>query len=93
MQGASFGLFAGSINTGAVLENISVSGKLSVAPSDLIKPETTIGLLCGMGYREDIDISAITAEALLPSDEYTDPIELVVDGNTVTVAIKQQNQD
>ena len=89
MNGASFGLLAGSINSNAVLENVSVGGKLTVTPSGLIDSNTTIGLLCGMGYNGNVDISAITAEALLPSDNYTDPIELNIDGNTVTVIVKE----
>lgn len=88
-QDANFGLLAGTINSNATLENISVSGKLSVTPSNLINSDTTIGLLCGMGDIGDIDISAIIAEALLPSDEYTDPIELNVDGNMVSVKVKK----
>ena len=88
-QGASFGLFAGTIHSDATLEGVTVSGKLSVTPSSLITSATTIGLLCGMGEVGEIDISSISAEALLPTDEYTDPIELDIDGNTVTVIIKQ----
>ena len=89
MQGASFGLFAGRISSGATLEGVSVSGKLSVTPSSLITSDTEIGLLCGMGDVGSIDISSISAEALLPPDDYTDPIELVIDGNVVSVVIKQ----
>lgn len=89
MQGASFGLFAGRISSGATLEGVSVSGKLSVTPSSLITSDTEIGLLCGMGDVGSIDISSISAEALLPPDDYTDPIELVIDGNMVIVVIKR----
>lgn len=87
LPNANFGLFAGTIASGAKLENVEISGKLVISPSPLITENTTIGVFCGEGSVGSVDISGIRVEALPPADEYTDPITLVVSGNTVKVVI------
>ncbi len=85
LPNASFGLFAGTVAAGATLENLEISGKLVITPSPLITESTTIGVFCGEGTPGTLDISGIRVEVLPPADEYTDPITVVVSGNTVTV--------
>ncbi|MBQ8689448.1 MAG: hypothetical protein IJ515_03695 [Clostridia bacterium] len=83
---ASFGLFAGTLYD-ATLTNVAISGKIVITPTPLIDESTTIGLLCGMGELHGIDITGIRLEALAPEDEYTDPITVTADGNTVVITV------
>jgi len=59
MQGATFGLLAGSIADGVKLENITVSGTLLISENCYPQDNYLIGLLTGSGTA-DIDISSIT---------------------------------
>ena len=83
---ASFGLFAGTLYD-ATLTNVAISGKIVITPTPLITASTTVGLLCGMGDVQGIDITGIRCEALAPEDEYTAPITVTTDGNTVLIAV------
>lgn len=87
--GGSFGLFAGRIFEGATLENVTVSGKLTVSSEatngsiTAINGDHSIGLVCGTGYEYcNIDYSAITVEALNEGTRYT--VTVSADGNTVS---------
>ena len=60
MQGTSYGLLAGAIYEGAVLQNVTVSGTIEVG-KDCYRPgDYNVGLLFGTGSRADMDMSGIT---------------------------------
>jgi len=84
---ASFGLLTGSLASASSLDGVAVSGKIVITPTPLIDENTTIGLLCGMGDVTGFDLSGISCEALEPEDEYTSPISVTVNGNTVYVTV------
>lgn len=84
-NGASYGLLCGTLASGATLDSVHISGKIAVTSSMLILNYTpSIGLICGSGSAEGIDISDITCEALESTDG-SNPITLTVEGNKVTV--------
>lgn len=81
MQGAAFGLLAGSVSEEASFENVSVTGTLYISkncyPSDY-----TIGLLCGSGSTDGVNY---TIDCVAPEDD-ADNISITVnDDDTVTV--------
>ncbi len=87
--GGSFGLFAGRIFEGATLENVTVSGKLTVSSEatngsiTAVNGDHSIGLVCGTGYEYcNIDYSAITVVALNEGTRFT--VTVSADGNTVS---------
>lgn len=84
---ASFGLLCGTLAGGARLEGVKISGSIVITPTPLITEDTTVGLLCGSGSVGDIDISAITCVAIEPTDDYTDPISLEIEGNAVRITV------
>lgn len=82
MQGASFGLLCGSAASGAVFENVNVTGKLLISPNCYPQSDYTIGLLSGSGSCEGVsyDISCSVAE------DNTDAISVTVhDDGSVSV--------
>ena len=86
-QDAAFGLFAGSVDASVVFEDFTVkNSKLQINVGASILDNTSIGLFCGSGRTEGIDLSGITAELIGESDEKR---ELTVDGNEVTVIVRQ----
>lgn len=87
LPGASFALFAGVLDRGAVIDNITINGKLTVAPTPYITEDTIIGLFCGTGDPGNVDISGILAEALPPESEYDSGLEISVDGNAVIIVV------
>ena len=87
--GGSFGLFAGRINEGATLVNVSVSGSLTVSSDatngslTALNGDHSIGLVCGTGYEYcNIDYSSISVTALNEGTRYT--VTVSADGNTVS---------
>ena len=81
MQGATFGLLAGSISSEAALSGVSVSGRLLISENCYPQSDYTIGLLCGSGSSDGVtySIECLTAE------DNTDRISVAVDGSEVTV--------
>lgn len=86
MQGAAFGLLAGSIAEGVTLENITVSGTLLISENCYPQDNYLIGLLAGSGTA-DIDISSITC-AVAEEDSARLSIEVDDDGS-VTLKFAQ----
>lgn len=83
MQGASFGLLAGTVADGATLSDFRISGVLCISEACYPQSDYRIGLLCGIGNLPDIDLSGITCR---PAEENTDKITIEVDENgSVTV--------
>ncbi len=93
MPGASFGLFAGTLSPFSTLENVSVSGKLTVTPTPYITESTIIGLFCGTGDPKDMDISGIRCEALEPESDYDTGLSLEINGNTVVITVIPAKED
>ena len=84
---ASFGLLCGTLAGGATLEGVKISGSIVITPTPLITASTSVGLLCGSGSVGNMDISGITCVALEPTDDYTDPIAVTVEGNVVKITV------
>ena len=82
LQGASFGLLAGSVSEEAVFSNVSVSGNLYISENCYPQSDYTIGLLCGSGVCTGVtyDIHCSAAE------DNTDAITVTVhDDGSVSV--------
>lgn len=82
MQGATFGLLAGTISSDAVFTNVSVSGKLIIGKDCYPQTGYVIGLLCSAGGHDGVDISNITCAAAENAENITVETE---DNGTVTV--------
>lgn len=83
MQGASFGLLAGSISNSATLDGVSVSGTLLVSEECYPQSDYQIGLVAGSGAPESIPTSGITCR---PAEEGTERISIEVEADgSVTV--------
>lgn len=87
MQGAAFGLLAGSLSSDAALNDIAVSGTIYISEKCYPLPSYVIGLLCGSGNPGDVDLSAITCQT---AEENSDliSVETAPDG-TVSVTFHQ----
>ena len=86
MQGASFGLLAGSVSEGASFSDVTVSGNLYISENCYPQSDYTIGLLCGSGVCNGVsyDISCSAAE------DNTDAITVTVhEDDTVSVTFNQ----
>jgi hypothetical protein len=60
MQGTNYGLLAGTVQEGAALTNVTITGSIEIG-KDCYRPgDYNIGLLCGSGKVEGIDMSGIT---------------------------------
>ena len=59
----SFGLLAGIISDNAIIEDVSISGLISIDTKCYFSGEYSIGLVCGIGRANDIDNSNIKCEA------------------------------
>ncbi len=87
VQDIAYGLFTGRLDVGADLTGLKiVSSNLLISSEALIDTaKTDIGLLCGLGSIEDIDISGITCGAVGSSP---DSITVTADGNKVVYTKK-----
>lgn len=88
VKGASFGLFAGTISEGAVLESISITNSTLGIDSGCYfgVDDYSIGLVCGMGNDTNIDSAGITCVA---DGDAPETVNITVNGNTVTVEISK----
>lgn len=59
----SFGLLSGTISDTATVENVSISGTISVDTGCYFLGDYSIGLVCGSGSAHGIDYSSIQCEA------------------------------
>lgn len=80
MQGATFGLLAGSISADASLSNVTVNGTMYIS-ENCYPSEYTIGLLCGSGSTNGVDYTI----ACQTAEDNTDKISITVDGDEVNV--------
>lgn len=86
VKGTSFGLLAGTISDGAVLNDVRVANSVLKIDSGCYfgADDYSIGLICGMGSDTKLDPSGITCTAVGDAPE---TVNITVNGNTVTVAI------
>ena len=62
MQGPNYGLLAGTVQEGVTLTNVALTGIIEIG-KDCYRPnDYNVGLLCGAGTVEGIDMSGITVE-------------------------------
>lgn len=87
--GANFGLLAGNIFEGAVLDGVTITNSALKIDSKarLGITDYSIGLLCGMGST-DIDYSGITCVAV---GEKPETVMITVDGEVVNVEIVEND--
>ncbi len=85
---AYFGLLAGNIAEGAVLENIQISGTLKLS-DERYQTKYNFGLLYGMGVYGDIDVSGITCVEIKSADGTETPIAADPVTGVVTVPASQ----
>lgn len=87
MAGAAFGLLAGTITDGGVLQNVQIlESTLKIDSGCYFSTDDyTIGLICGMGSSL-IDPSGITCEA---AGDNPEKVQITVSGNSVTVGFAQ----
>ena len=83
VTGTSYGLLAGTISAGAVVDNVTIAeGTLAIDSGCYFGTEDyVIGLVCGMGS-VDVDASGITCAAV---GDQPESVVITVDGETVTV--------
>ena len=68
MQAPNYGLLAGTVHDGAVLSNVTLTGTIEIG-KDCYRPnDYNIGLLCGAGTVEGIDMSGITVTVEDPAN-------------------------
>lgn len=85
-QDTAFGLVAGSIDNSATVSGITVKDStLAISSSANLPDDASIGLFCGIGSAEGIDLSGISAVAVGDNPE---GITVKVNGNEVTVTVK-----
>ena len=82
MQGAAFGLLAGSVSADAVFGNVNISGDLLISNQCYPQSDYTVGLLCGIGAPTGISYEISCAAAEEGSDAVTVTVH---DDDSVTV--------
>ena len=88
MQGTNYGLLAGTAQEGATLENVTVTGTIEIG-KDCYRPnDYSIGLLCGSGKVEGIDMSGITVTVEDP-DNNTARVEVNPETGEVTLTFAE----
>ena len=85
VKGSSFGLFAGTISEGAILENVAVINSTLKIDSGCYfgADDYSIGLVCGMGSSDKLTQATIDCIAVGDAPEN---VNITVNGNTVTLA-------
>lgn len=85
-QAASFGLLCGSLSSDAVLQDVTVTGELLISENCYPLPSYLIGLLCGSGEGQNVDLSGISCRV---SEDSSEMITVTVDENgAVTIEFK-----
>lgn len=89
--GSAFGVLAGAVSEKAVLEGVSVTGKLIISFEWTMTNDYVIGLVFGIG-EADVD-STITCE---PAESLSDTVHVTIDptdGNTVIITFGDATQE
>jgi hypothetical protein len=88
MQGTNYGLLAGTVQEGAALENVTVTGSIEIG-KDCYRPgDYNIGLLCGAGKAPEIDMSGITVTVEDPENN-TARVEVNTETGEVTLTFAE----
>lgn len=84
VKGTSFGLLAGTISDGAVLQDLNITNSTLKIDSGCYfgADDYSIGLICGMGSDGKLDPSGITCTAVGDAPE---TVNISVNGNRVTL--------
>lgn len=87
VNGANFGLFAGTVSEGAKVENVSIlNSALQIDSASYFGTDDfCLGLVCGLGTT-DIDYTGITCTAV---GDNADTLVITVNDGIVTLEIKQ----
>ncbi len=79
LQGPNYGLLAGTVQEGATLENVAITGTIEIG-KECYRPNVyNIGLICGTGQVADMDMTGITCTVEDPENN-----SARVDVNTTT---------
>lgn len=86
-SGARMGLFAGTVAEGSTLSGLTLTNSVLKIDSECALPPTDyeIGLFCGIGDCDGIDLSGISCEAIDHEDSIY-RLVITVDGNSVSVS-------
>ncbi len=84
MQDAAFGVLAGTVNQGATLTDVTVSGTLTLGKACFPSASYNIGLLFGVGSVEGMDHANIT---FVLEDEQENPAKAELDETTGRVEV------
>lgn len=87
--GSSYGVLAGTVESGVALKNIAITNSKLIINADTaywLTEDYAIGLLCGMGsFAEGSDLAAIDLSGITCEKAGSKDLQIVVDGNTVTL--------
>ena len=88
MQAPNYGLLAGTVHEGATLSNVTLTGTIEIG-KDCYRPnDYNIGLLCGAGTVEGIDMSGITVTVEDPENN-TARVEVDPETGEVTLTFAE----
>ena len=84
VAGASFGLLAGQIETGALFNGLKITNSSLKVDSNcaFLSEDYSIGLICGSGDVTAVDASSVVCVA---SGEAPETVELIVEGTSIRV--------
>lgn len=80
-NGSNFGLFAGKINEGATLENVSLKNSTLLVPARISSGDYALGFIAGMGSA-NLATEGLNCQI---SGDNTAGMELKVDGDAITI--------
>jgi hypothetical protein len=88
MQGPNYGLLAGTVQDGATLSGVTLTGTIEIG-KDCYRPnDYNIGLLCGAGKAPEIDMSGITVTVEDPENN-TARVEVNTETGEVTLTFAE----
>ena len=84
MQSPNYGLLAGSVNAGATLTDVSITGVIEIGKNCYRPNDYNVGLICGAGSVAGMDMSGIT---VCLEDPENNSARVVVDETTGEVTL------
>lgn len=84
----SYGIFAGTIRNGAVMENVTLaSGTMEISSESIFSVQYAIGLVCGTGDTTGITYDLGTLSAAAAGDK-PESVQISIDGERITFVIE-----